>query len=112
MSFTELFSRDINQKHSYIKKVEVLLFNEVGKNQTYWIDIRNHYKGEDDNCVPTKYGVCISPHELDQLLENMMKLNEHSFEGNKRILLFKKNEKGFTYDLSLRNLMAKIQQYP
>jgi len=107
MSFTELFSRDINQKLSYVKKVKVLIFNEAGKEQTYWIDIRNHYKRDDDTCIPTKFGVRISPNELDQLLENMMKLNEYSIEGDKRMVLFKKSDKEFIYDLTLRKLDGK-----
>jgi len=36
-----------------------------------------------------------------------MKLNEYSIEGHKRILLFKKSDKDFIYDLILRKFDGK-----
>jgi len=50
------------------------------------IGLLYHYKKEDDSCIPTRFGVCITPNELDQLLEDMMKLDEYAIEKDKRIL--------------------------
>jgi len=85
----------------------VLLFNEVIKGQSYWIDIRNHYKREqNDSCILTKFGVCITPNELDQL-PNIMKLNEYSVDENKRTLLFKNSDIEFIYELALPEFDGK-----
>ena len=117
MPFTEIFSTVINEKEfkssdnnkvlKYTKMVKVLIYNdEHGKNPTYWVDIRTHcYNGVESRA--TKFGVCITPNELNTLLPNMIEGKEIEIDGEWRRIWFKKSDKKFMFDLCVRKYEGK-----
>ncbi len=102
MPFTELYSTVINQKGSCVKKVKILLCTgDDGKECTYRVDIRCYYNFEEE-CKPTKFGVCITVDELKKLLPNMMALRDCNEDNQWRRVWFTKSDKKFLYNLNLR----------
>ncbi len=106
MTFTELYSTDINQKDSYVKRVKVLLCSGEEENSSYWIDIRCHYINGEENRA-TKFGVCLKVEELEKLLPNMIQLKDCDQGTQWRRVWFEKSEKKFLYDLKMRKFDGK-----